>query len=202
MRLTRLCLLAAGLLLGVSPALAQQEAAPLWMRYPAISPDGKTVAFAFRGHLFTVPSAGGGAVPLTAGPAHDFQPVWSPDGKTIAYASDAYGNFDVYTIPATGGAAKRLTTHSNDEVPTGFAPDGQSVLFSAHRQDSKLNAQFPTARVMPELYRVSVEPGHAPERILTTPALAAHYNKAGDKIVYEDSERDTKTSGANTRKPA
>ncbi len=27
---------------------------PLWMRYPAISPDGKTVVFAFRGHLFTV----------------------------------------------------------------------------------------------------------------------------------------------------
>jgi tricorn protease len=186
---------ASGLLL-TAPASAQtpsaptapapDDATPLWMRYPAISPDGKTIAFAFRGHLFTVPSAGGMAVPLTAGPAHDFQPVWSPDGKTIAYASDAYGNFDVYTIPATGGAAQRLTTHSNDEIPTGFAPDGQSVLFSAHRQDSKNNAQFPSPRVMPELYRVSIEPGHAPEQILTTPALAARYNKAGDKIVYED----------------
>ena len=144
------------------------------------------MAFAFRGHLFTVPSAGGAAVPLTSGPAHDFQPVWSPDSKSIAYASDAYGNFDVYIIPATGGAAKRLTTYSTDEIPTSFAPDGQSILFSSHRQDAKSNAQFPSPRVSPELYRVSIEPGHAPEQILTTPALAAHYNRAGDKIVYED----------------
>ncbi len=156
------------------------------MRYPAVSPDGKTIAFAYRGHLFTVPSTGGAAVPLTTGSAHDFQPVWSPDGKTIAYASDAYGNFDVYAIPATGGAAKRLTTYSTDEAPTGFTPDGKSVLFAAHRQDSKDNAQFPSSRVMPELYRVSVEPGFAPERILTTPALSAHYNRAGDKLIYED----------------
>ncbi|MEA3146339.1 MAG: tricorn protease [Verrucomicrobiota bacterium] len=38
---------------------------PLWLRYPAISPDGKTIAFSFRGHIFTVPTAGGLAVPLT-----------------------------------------------------------------------------------------------------------------------------------------
>ena len=167
-------------------APAADNATPLWMRYCALSPDGKTIAFAYRGHLFTVPGAGGAAVPLTAGPTHDFQPVWSPDSKTVAYASDAYGNFDVYVIPATGGAAQRLTTYSNDESPTGFAPDGQSVLFAAHRQDARTNAQFPSGRTLPELYRVSVEPGHAPEQVLTTPALAARYNRAGDKLVYED----------------
>lgn len=32
--------------------------APLWMRYPAISPDGKTVAFSYRGDIFTVPVSG------------------------------------------------------------------------------------------------------------------------------------------------
>ncbi len=159
---------------------------PLWLRYPALSPDGKTVAFTFRGHLFTVPANGGEARALTAGTAHDFQPVWSPDGKTVAYASDLYGNFDVFTVPAAGGEPTRLTTHSADEVPTGFAPDGKSVLFTAHRQDSRLNAQFPSARTLPELYRVSVEPGHAPEQILTTPALAARYDRAGKRIVYED----------------
>ena len=161
-------------------------APPLWMRYPALSPDGKTVAFAFRGHLFTVPSSGGVAVPLTAGSAHDTAPVWSPDGKSIAYASDAYGNLDVYVIPAAGGTPKRLTTYSTNETPTSFAPDGKSVLFAGHRQDSKSNAQFPAGSALPELYRVSIEEGRAPEQILTTPALAARFNKAGDKIVYED----------------
>ncbi len=168
----------------VTPATT--DATPLWMRYPALSPDGKTIAFAFRGHLFTVPSKGGDAVPLTASSAHDTSPVWSPDSRTIAYASDAYGNFDVYAIPANGGAAQRLTTFSGDEAPTGFAPDGKSVLFAGHRQDARTNAQFPQSRYMPELYRVSVQAGRAPDQILTTPALAARYNRAGDQIVYED----------------
>ena len=156
------------------------------MRYETISPDGKTIAFAYRGHLFTVPSAGGTAIPLTAGPAHDFHPVWSPDGKFLAYASDAYGNFDVYLIPVQGGTPQRLTTHSANEVPTGFAPDGKSILFSAHRQDARTNAQFPGGGIMPELYRVSVEPDHAPEQVLTTPALSAQYDHTGERIVYED----------------
>ena len=142
--------------------------------------------FTFRGHLFTVPSAGGTAVPLTTGSAHDFQPVWSPDSKSVAYASDLYGNFDIFLLPATGGTPARLTTHSADEVPTAFTPDGKSVVFSAHRQDNRLNVQFPSSRVMPELYRVSIEPGRAPEQILTTPALAARYDRAGKRIVYED----------------
>jgi len=62
------------------PALGLENN-PLWLRYPAISPDGKTIAFSFRGHIFTVPATGGLAVPLTAGTAHDSSPIWSPDGK-------------------------------------------------------------------------------------------------------------------------
>ncbi len=162
------------------------DSPPLWMRYPAISPDGKTIAFSHRGHLWLVPAAGGRAEPLTDGSAHDSAPVWSPDGATLAFASDRYGNFDVFTVPAAGGPVRRLTTHSADEVPTGFSPDGRFVLFSAHRMDARLNVQFPSSRVMPELYRVSVEPGREPEQVLTTPALAARYDRAGRRLVYED----------------
>ena len=93
-------LLCAGSLSAQMPPSAER---PLWLRYPALSPDGKTVAFTFRGHLFAVPAEGGQARALTAGGAHDFQPVWSPDGKTLAYASDLYGNFDVFTGPVAGG---------------------------------------------------------------------------------------------------
>ena len=35
----------------------------LWLRYPAISPDGATVAFSYRGDLWTVPATGGAATP-------------------------------------------------------------------------------------------------------------------------------------------
>jgi len=31
---------------------------PLWLRYPAISPDGQTIAFSYRGDIYAVPAAG------------------------------------------------------------------------------------------------------------------------------------------------
>ena len=80
---------------------------PLWLRYPAISPDGQTIVFSFRSDLYTVPVSGGLASPLTMHTAHDSQPIWSPDGKWIAFASDRYGNFDIFLIPAA--AASRLS---------------------------------------------------------------------------------------------
>ena len=76
---------------------------PLWLRYPAISPNGKTVVFSYQGDLYKVPSEGGQANPLTLHEAYDYMPVWSRDGKWIAFASDRYGNFDVFVMPSSGG---------------------------------------------------------------------------------------------------
>jgi tricorn protease len=102
------------------PMLAQQT--PLWMRYPAISPDGKSIVFSYKGDLYKVNSSGGDAYPLTLHEAHDYMPVWSRDGKWVAFASDRYGNFDVYVMPAAGGEAKRLTFHSANDVPYVLTP--------------------------------------------------------------------------------
>ena len=53
--------------------MAQQR--PLWLRYSAISPDGKTIVFSYKGDLFTVPTTGGVARQLTTNPAYDAYPV-------------------------------------------------------------------------------------------------------------------------------
>src|SRR3954470_20749075 len=74
-----------------------------WMRYPAISPDGRTIVFTYKGDLYRVASTGGQAIALTTHPAEDYMPVWSHDGKQIAFASDRYGNFDIFVVPADGG---------------------------------------------------------------------------------------------------
>ena len=157
---------------------------PLWMRYPAISPDGNTIAFSYQGDLYTVPATGGEARLLTLHEAYDFSPVWSPDGKSIAFASARYGGFDIFVIPATGGKAKRLTTNSGGDIPWSYTPDGKYILFYARIQDDPLNAQFPTG-AFPELYKVSIDGGR-PERVLTTPALGATYSDDGKYILYYD----------------
>src|SRR5690349_7600413 len=95
--------------------MCSAQSAPLWLRYPAISPDGQTLLFEYKGDIWSVPTAGGSAVPMTLSESYEFAPVWSHDGKSIAFASDRYGNFDVFVMPAGGGEAKRLTYHSARE---------------------------------------------------------------------------------------
>ncbi len=157
---------------------------PQWLRYPAISPDGQTLLFEYKGDIWSVPTAGGNATPLTIGESYEFAPVWSRDGRKIAFASDRYGNFDVFLMPATGGEAKRLTFHSAGEIPSSFTADGGAVLFAAQRQDRASNVQFP-AGGMTELYSVPVA-GGVVSQVLTSPALNATVNSSGDKIIFHD----------------
>jgi len=175
--LTLLCLLAC------SSLLAVQER-PSWLRYPAISPDGQTILFCYKGDIYKVASGGGQAMPLTIGDAYDYAPVWSHDGRFVAFASNRYGNFDVFIMPAAGGEARRLTWHSAPDVPSSFSADDQRILFSSVRQDLVTNVQFPSSS-FPELYSVPVNGGPA-TMVLTQPALDATVNPAGDKIIFHD----------------
>ena len=166
-----------------APVLAQD--APLWMRYPALSPDGKTIVFSYKGDLYKVPAGGGEAYPLTLHEAHDYQPVWSRDGKWIAFASDRYGNFDVYVMPASGGEAKRLTFHSANDVPYDFTPDGKQVLFGTGRNDVHTSARFPQRGLFQKLYQVPVTGGRS-VMVNSAGADIARYNAKGDKIIFQD----------------
>ncbi|HIC54184.1 MAG TPA: hypothetical protein EYO97_10165, partial [Gemmatimonadetes bacterium] len=55
--------------------------------YPAWSPDGASIAFAYQGRIWLVPVEGGVAHQLTSGPGYHSQPSWSPDGRSIAFAA-------------------------------------------------------------------------------------------------------------------
>jgi tricorn protease len=155
-----------------------------WLRYPSISPDGRQIAFTYKGDLYLVSSSGGKATQLTFHEAHDFKPVWSRDGRQIAFASDRYGNFDLFIMNSEGGNATRLTYHSADEMPYAFSSDGQRVIFGAARMDIAEHRQYPTGS-QPELYQVSKSGGRI-DQIWTLPAEYVQTNKDGSKMIYHD----------------
>lgn len=160
------------------------QTTPLWLRYPAISPDGKTIAFGYKGDLYLVPSAGGTAVPLTINDAQDMMPVWSHDGKYIAFASDRYGNFDVFVMPAAGGTPVRLTTNSAADYPYDFSPDDRTVLFASARNAPAQSIRF-SILLFKNLYTVSVKGGR-PILLSAAGADNAHYDSKGSRIVFQD----------------
>jgi len=105
-------------------------------RYPAISPDGKQIAFSYMGDLWLVSSQGGKATRLTDHVAYDREPIWSPDGKWLAFTSNRSGNNDVYIMNSQGGIPCQLTFHSSNDGATDFTPDGKWIVFTSSRSSS------------------------------------------------------------------
>lgn len=125
-------------LTGVLPSAHGQLKPPahepvIGARMPALSPDGRQLAFVYRGDLWLAPSKGGRATPLTHHLETDAYPVFSPDGLWIAFASKRHGNWDIFVVPVEGGPAQQLTWHSGNEMPQGWSPDGRRILFTGKR---------------------------------------------------------------------
>lgn len=153
-----------------------------WLRYPSLSPDGKTIAFTYKGDLYKVAATGGIAARLTSGNGEEWMPVWSHDGRSIAFASDRFGNADIFLVDANGGNEKQLTFHSADEYPYDFSEDDRQVIFGGVRMDATDNRQFPSD-AQPELYRVPVN-GTRVTQLLPVPAEDAKISP--QYIVYHD----------------
>ena len=172
--------LSAALLAASLASFAQQN--PLWMRYPAISPDGSTIVFAYKGDIYSVPSQGGEARQLTTNAAFDSYPIWSPDGKKIAFASNREGSMDVYVINANGGTPTRLTTNSGSELPVAFK-DNDHVLFSANVMPTAQSNLF-ASREFSQVYEVSTQGGR-PKLYSVLPMENISINAKG-QVLYHD----------------
>ncbi len=170
----------------ICAAQAIAQTTPEWIRYSAISPNGETIAFTYKGDIYRVPTAGGQAQRLTFHNAHDYKPVWSSDSKQLAFASNRYGNFDIYLMDALGGKSTRLTYHSTDEEPYTFSQNNTIIMFKGQRMDTAQHRQYPT-RKQAELYSVEVEGGHV-SQILTIPAEDVQVSGNGNQLIYHDNK--------------
>ena len=165
--------------------LAASPSSPLWLRYPAVSPDGGTIAFTYGGQLWKVAAAGGEAVALTTGEYYTTTPVWSPDGSRIAFASKRHGNLDIFIMPAMGGEITRLTQNSADDRPTAFSPDGTLIYFSSSRLGTAQTVHVGTYGGSDQLYTVPAGGGRS-RLVLPTPALVAQPDATGKQLLYEN----------------
>ena len=101
---------------------------------PAISPDGRTVAFS-RGdadgtwHLWTVPFAGGAPRQLTSTESGEVYPRWLSDRRTLLFTTwnnpRRIGRVDI-----EGGPPAFLSFGPGDASYADPSPDGRSVVFS------------------------------------------------------------------------
>ncbi|KAJ0581280.1 putative transcription factor WD40-like family [Helianthus annuus] len=112
--------------------------------FPAVSPDGKWLAFRLgrtdHKNLYNT-NAGegekGGLTQLTNGPCSDTLSNWSPDGGWIVFASDRHnpgsGSFGLYIIHPNGTGLRHLI-HSGSAGRTNhpwFSPDGKHTVFTS-----------------------------------------------------------------------
>jgi Tol biopolymer transport system component len=98
---------------------------------PAISPDGKLVAYTagpMSAARIYVRQSGGRPVALTAdsGPPQR-RPLWSPDGTRILFETDA----DLLVMPALGGTP-RIMAHR--ACCAAWSPDGRQVAYARSRR--------------------------------------------------------------------
>ncbi|GAA3849057.1 amidohydrolase family protein [Saccharothrix violaceirubra] len=125
---------------------------------PALSPDGRTVAFKALNDLYLLP-VGGKAKALTDDDFYETDPAWSRDGKLLAYASDKGGSVDLYVRDLATNAERRVTSGTGSEIGPAFSPDGRRLAY----QDN--NAQTWTVDLASGMQTRVLGPQNAPGRV-------------------------------------
>ncbi len=110
---------------------------------PAISPDGRQMAFAWDGDrgadldIYVKLIGPGTPLRLTSNPADETQPTWSPDGGQIAFLRRSANGAEGLSVPALGGPERRLGQAALfSSMALAWSPDGK-FLAIVDRDSSK-----------------------------------------------------------------
>lgn len=122
---------------------------------PAISPDGKLVAFERDNNggsdLWLLDVNRGVETRFTSDPSSNIAPVWSPGGDSVVFASNRSGVYNLYQKAANGsGGEVRLLSNTITDSPEQWSRDGRSIVY--FELDTKNKR---------DLWTLPVEPGTA-----------------------------------------
>lgn len=141
--------LAAAVTLAVLPPLASAAPHPFdvhdlvminRLSDPALSPDGRTVAYTLREtdyaankgrtSVWTVPYAGGAPKRITGATLNASGARWSADGKALYFTAIKDGTNQLWRVDASGGDAMQATSLPLDVNNFRLSPEGEHVLIS------------------------------------------------------------------------
>ncbi|MBM7775577.1 Tol biopolymer transport system component [Actinokineospora baliensis] len=146
---------------------------------PALSPDGRTVAFKALNDLWLAP-LGGIPKKLTDDDAYEIDPAWSRDGTQLAYASDKAGTEDLYVRDVATGRERRVTSIDGAEFAPAWSPDGTTLAFQDHANQT-LTVDVATGavtRVLPGSFSVPGKPSWSADgKVLALAVTAAERNQ-------------------------
>jgi tricorn protease len=128
-----LCLLVFCVSLAGTGAMAQTTLPSL--SDPAISPDGREIAFVSGGDIWTVAATGGEAHLLVTHPATESRPLYSPDGTKMAFVSTRTGAGNIYVLTLATGELMRLTYSDRPDSLDGWSHDGKWIYFTSAVND-------------------------------------------------------------------
>jgi Tol biopolymer transport system component/DNA-binding winged helix-turn-helix (wHTH) protein len=99
--------------------------------FPAISPDGRTIAYSSdRGGAMEIYTsgfaAGGKESALTSDGGQNIYADWSPDGQWIAYHSRKKGG--IWVVPSGGGGPRQVVDFGSQPS---WTPDGDQIVFTS-----------------------------------------------------------------------
>jgi imidazolonepropionase-like amidohydrolase/Tol biopolymer transport system component len=168
------------------------------IRWPVISPDGKSLVFNALGHLYWMRLPDGLPERVTDAASFEYSPQFSPDGTQLAYTSwsDADGGA-VHTVSwGRNGPGRSETIHAsrNQLLNPAWSADGRRLLIvagsgvSLRGQDLGSEARHdilildPRGRAEPE-FVVSTTNRGSQVRV-TRPTFSAN----GERIYYFDNE--------------
>lgn len=149
------------------------------MEAPNWSKDGRTLIFNSRGHVYTLPAAGGEPEKVDTGFADrcNNDHGLSPDGTRLAISDQTRGGKSlIYVVPLTGGTPRQVTL-TGPSYWHGWSPDGSTLAFCGER-----NGEF-------DIYTIPAEGGEE-KRLTTAKGLddGPDYTSDG-QYIYFNSER-------------
>jgi Tol biopolymer transport system component len=125
----------------------------------ALSPDGKKIAFAVHGDIFSASAKDGGdAARVTSTAGEEGELAWAPDSRRLAYMSDRDGTHHLFLYDFGTDRETQLTSgRGRDDMPR-FSPDGKWLAFQ--RDSRELRVIDLTAPAAP--------PGDNAEKLIAT----------------------------------